>query len=500
MIHIALSLKDIHSGRKSGALVVEHREVKKSLFFQEGGLIFVKTGIPEERLGAVLFAQGKIDRAILESIPSLNASGRMLGEALIADRRITKKDLYEALLAQMTLVTLSLFESFEDKIDFQERGRFLEGDFETKVHLPSLIERGIRAMSFHPALAEFLGLKIPVVRSGGALDALDDREKALLSLLKGNKTSAAILESQTFDPRVFWKTIYLFYCLELVDFRPFEEETTSFEPEPIRSAKAAAPSPPDPAQDSLPEPPASADSQTSLNEALELYRRLPELDYYQLLGVGRSAGEEEIKKAYFKLARKFHPDHFGRHIPSSLAGQIDAVFDAVTKAYRTLSSRDQKMAYASKLSRVVPGEDGDASKNAETRFRQGKTLFNQGRYEEAVGLIEEAVRFKDDKGDYFLLLAMAETKVPSLSKKAERNFFRAIELEPWNPEGFIGLGYLYKQEGLLLRARKQFEKALEIDADHAAARQAIEEIDGKSDGKKGRKGLFSKDLFGSKKK
>ena len=109
------------------------------------------------------------------------------------------------------------------------------------------------------------------------------------------------------------------------------------------------------------------------------------------------------------------------------------------------------------------------------------------------------MRLRKNKGDFYLLLAMAESKIPVFRKKAQEDFLKAISLEPWNPEAYVGLGFLYKNEGLLTKASKQFQKALEADADHKLARQELEQIN-KGARPKGLKGLLSLSIFGSKKK
>jgi len=62
-------------------------------------------------------------------------------------------------------------------------------------------------------------------------------------------------------------------------------------------------------------------------------------DYYNILGVDKGSSDDEIKKAYRKLAMKYHPDKSGND-PAS-----ESKFKDVSEAYDTLSYSDKKAKY-----------------------------------------------------------------------------------------------------------------------------------------------------------
>jgi curved DNA-binding protein len=88
-------------------------------------------------------------------------------------------------------------------------------------------------------------------------------------------------------------------------------------------------------------------------------------DYYKILGLQRGASEDEVKKAYRKLARKYHPD-------VSKEANAKERFQEVSEAYETLRDKEKRAAYDS-LGSFRPGQDFRPPPDWFDRFGAGRT-------------------------------------------------------------------------------------------------------------------------------
>jgi curved DNA-binding protein CbpA len=496
MEHIGCYLRDIYFDNKRGQLTFRYQKIQKYLYFQDGHLVFTKTNQEAELLGEVLHKLGKLSDEAHKNIEEYIEPMEIIGQVLVKRGLISQQDLLDGLTYQMREVTLNLFPIFNGTFKFQERDELTLEDLGAKIGIPHLIADGIRRMTFDSNLESWLRKQTISPKDKGLVLQLTEEEKGVLSKIETNSSPADILKFSGFNPDFFWKSIYLLYCLDLIEL---SQEESVFEGQEKPVSKQVG-----------------KEQAEKLRDVEEFQQRISGMSFYQILDVPASASQVEIKKAYFSLARKYHPDLFDRDLDPQQKELIAGVFDHITKAYQTLSDEDRKEEYDKELAEAEGDDRRGVAKKAEIKFRQAKTLYNQSRYEDAMAFLDEAIRLDAHKSAYYLLLAMVESKIPTYTKKAEEHFIKAIKLEPWSPDGYLGLGIMYKNADLKVKAASQFNKALKVDPGNPAALKELKSLDkSKSTGGfkdikdvkdllsfnvKGLKSIFKSDVFGKKKK
>ncbi len=208
-------------------------------------------------------------------------------------------------------------------------------------------------------------------------------------------------------------------------------------------------------------------------EIERLFDQFQDQDDWRILGVTPSDDFQTIKRAFQKRTFRYHPDRFHRIKDSTLQKKLSFVFARVGEAFANLSSVVKKGPAKVTVNQVAaPASEGadtppreDAGKRARQLFQQAKRAYDKTDFWETIQFCREAIELVNDEAQYFYLLGRALARNKSWRKEAEENLRIASGLDPTNVDSFLGLGELYRREGLASRAKKMFEQAKAIDPD-----------------------------------
>lgn len=161
-------------------------------------------------------------------------------------------------------------------------------------------------------------------------------------------------------------------------------------------------------------------------------------DPYQVLGISRSATDDEVKKAYRTLAKKYHPDNYAG---SAQAAQSEELMKEINEAYDEIQrQRSGKTGSSSSSSYSTYSSSGVTS------FEKVRRLIAEGRYTEAELLIDST---------------------PAADRGAEWNYLK---------------GCLLTQRGYYQDALRHIETACYLDPSNQEYRTARNQLRARSEG------------------
>jgi curved DNA-binding protein CbpA len=246
-----------------------------------------------------------------------------------------------------------------------------------------------------------------------------------------------------------------------------------------------------------------------VDERVELERFFARMDasedFYEVLGVTRSADASSIKRTYHALARRFHPDRFHQEAGTELHARLQTTFARVAQAYETLRDAKSRASYDLRLaaqrkmrragsfkgagdakqsvherqaSQANAGRFASVMQEAEENFKRGVAALEAGNSALAVPLLGEAARLVQGEARYRAYYGRSLSSNKQTRHQAEAELKVAISLDANNASYRVMLAELYRDLGMKRRAQGEAQRALSLDPHNADAKRLSEELKG----------------------
>jgi curved DNA-binding protein CbpA len=465
----------INRGRKTGTLFFITPACTKKIFFQAGDVVFASSTFEDDRLGEMLLKAGKITvEQYDKSVEVLKSSkGKRQGAILVELGYLTPKELFWGVKFQVREIIHSVFLAEDGQYEFVEGELSMQEVITLRMSIGNLIYEGVnkivnwtRIRNEMPHTDSALKLSIDPLRLFQDIE-LTQQDKKILSLVDGRRTIKEIIDSSWMGPFEALKVLYVLWSIGIVEAPIASGEEQASEESGAKADETIS-------LDEILRPP-SEEEEILLKEVDDIYTNIGNMTLSELLEADEKADSETIRKNYYRLAKKFHPDRYFSSPDPLIKVKLTAIFDTLSGAYRTLKDDRQRADYFASLSAPKQETDANEAQRAAEQFKQGIADFKAGDFWSAIEKFKWAVKMAPQNANYLSCLSLAFSKVPGRVKDAEEALLAALKIEPYNADFHSHLGLIYMKAGLRKRANAEFLKAFRIDPENEKAKKGLEQ-------------------------
>jgi curved DNA-binding protein CbpA len=236
--------------------------------------------------------------------------------------------------------------------------------------------------------------------------------------------------------------------------------------------------------------PTAEDPACFLSEVDRILNSARTASYYQLLGVKPNISRSELKRHFYHLASRFHPDHHMNR--PEWTPRLVALMECLTTAYKTLSELEARKEYDALLARVSKEEPYDVQNRAQVYLNKAHECMAEKNFAASILWLHRAIECEPNSSSHRAMLGRCLSAIPEYRTEAVEQFEMAIEIDPRNLAAHLQYGELLEQLKLFGRARSHYLRVLEIDTNHQEARKRLIKMDLEAPRSVSRPSLFAR--------
>ena len=243
---------------------------------------------------------------------------------------------------------------------------------------------------------------------------------------------------------------------------------------------------------------------TALNDehkqvVLYYHYHLRRVTYYDLLGIEPHSGRREVKLAYFRLSKAFHPDRWYRQDTGDFGEMIEDVFKWLNRAYGVLSSPRKRKGYDKLVGRGYIGEwqlekapaprprreqvkssespahSGNSKRTVDVLSARALRAANDGEWEQACDLYLRLVEVQDTP-DLRIRLVECMLKANMDPHEIDRQLALMSSEEPRSVSLILLEAEVARRLDDLTRAEACFKQVIDLEPANPVARLGLERL------------------------